>query len=162
VAIEPEPINLARLVGHIVDAETLRVPDRRFMISAPTGLPLIEAEATYVEQVVRNLLTNAAKYSEAPATIEVILSVESADVVVRVLDRGIGVDEEAAANAFDLFFRTKEASRAASGAGIGLFVCRQLVDAMGGRTWMKPRDGGGTEVGFRLPIAPIEDDLGGE
>ena len=162
VEIEPEPINLARLVGHIVEAETLRVPDRRFVISAPAGLPLIEAEATYVEQVVRNLLTNAVKYSEPPASIEVVVSVEAEDVVVRVLDRGIGVDEESASHAFDLFFRTREASRAASGAGIGLFVCRHLVDAMGGRTWMRPRDGGGTEVGFRLPIVPIEDDIGSD
>jgi signal transduction histidine kinase len=161
VAIESEPINLTRLVGHIVDAEALRLPDRRYLISAPSGLPLIEAEATYVEQVVRNFLTNAAKYSEAPASIEVVATVEADDVVVRVLDRGIGVDEETAEHAFDLFFRTKEASRVASGAGIGLFVCRQLVEAMGGHTWMRPRDGGGTEVGFRLPIVPLEDDIGG-
>jgi len=41
-------------------------------------------------------------------------------------------------------------------------VCRQLVEAMGGVTWMQPREGGGTEVGFRLPVAPIEDDIGEE
>jgi signal transduction histidine kinase len=114
-----------------------------------------------VEQVVRNFLTNAAKYSEPPTGIDIVLSAEGSEVVVRVLDRGIGVDQEAASRAFDLFYRTKEASRAASGAGIGLFVCRQLVDAMGGRTWMEPRDGGGTEVGFGLPIVPIDDDIGG-
>jgi signal transduction histidine kinase len=162
VAIEGEPINLARLVGHIVDAEAQRQPDRTFLVSAPTALPLIEAEPTYVEQVVRNLLTNAAKYSQAPSTIEIVVAVEEDDVVVRVLDRGIGVDAETVASAFDLFFRTKEASRAASGAGIGLFVCQQLVQAMGGQTWMLPRDGGGTEAGFRLPIVPIPDDVGGD
>jgi len=162
VAIEPEPINLARLVGHIVEAEQQRRPDRHFVVTAPGYLPLIEAEATYVEQVVRNLLTNAAKYSEPPSDIDIELSVGEAAVVVRVLDRGIGVDEEASAHAFELFYRTKEASRTASGAGIGLFVCRQLVEAMGGVTWMRPREGGGTEVGFRLPVAPIEDDIGEE
>ena len=161
VPIEREPTNLHRLVKRIVEAERQRRPDRRFVVTAPAGLPLIEAEATYVEQVVRNFLTNAAKYSDVPTEIEVVLSVEGSEVVVRVLDRGIGVDQEAASRAFDLFYRTREASRAASGAGIGLFVCRQLVDAMGDRTWMEPRDGGGTEVGFGLPIAPIDDDIGG-
>jgi K+-sensing histidine kinase KdpD len=160
VAIEGEPLSLPRLIGHIVDAERQRQPDREFVVRMPPDLPMVEAEATYVEQVVRNLLTNAAKYSVAPAPIEVVGSVEDRDVAVRVLDRGIGVDQATAHEAFDLFFRTKEASRTASGAGIGLFVCRQLVEAMGGRTWMTPREGGGTEVGFRLPRAPIEDDVG--
>ena len=161
VPIEREPINLARLVERIVEAERQRRPDRLFLVTAPAGLPLIEAEATYVEQVVRNFLTNAVKYSDPPTGIEIVLSVEGPEVVVRVLDRGIGVDQDAATQAFDLFYRTKEASRAASGAGIGLFVCRQLVDAMGGRTWMAPRDGGGTEVGFGLPIVLLDDDTGG-
>jgi len=79
------------------------------------------------------------------------------EVLVRVLDRGIGVDEETSARAFDLFYRTPEASRIAGGAGIGLFVCRQLIDAMGGRTWIVPRAGGGAEVGFSLPTSEIDD-----
>jgi signal transduction histidine kinase len=48
----------------------------------------------------------------------------------------------------------------ASGAGIGLFVSRQLIEAMGGRTWLMPRDGGGTEAGFALPLAEVEEDGG--
>ena len=162
VEFDPEPVNLSRLVRHIVDTEAQRCPDRRYVVHVPPDLPLIEAEPTYLEQVVRNFLTNAAKYSEAPSAIEVDLAVEGAEILLRVLDRGIGVDEETAGRAFDLYFRTAQATRAAAGAGIGLFVCRQLVEAMGGRTWMLPRNGGGTEVGFRLAVAPIEDDVGGE
>jgi signal transduction histidine kinase len=162
VAIESEPINMSRLVHRIVDAEAQRLPDRRFLVSAPSGLPLIEAETTYVEQVLRNFLTNAAKYSGETETIEIVVDSADGHVSVRVLDRGIGVDETTADKAFDLFYRTPEATRAAAGAGIGLFVCRQLVEAMDGRTWMRGRDGGGTEVGFSLPVAPIEDDMGDE
>ena len=61
---------------------------------------------------------------------------------------GPGAD---AARAFELFFRTRDATPWPSGAGIGLFVCRQLVEAMGGRIWMTPGSGGGAEVGFGLP-----------
>jgi len=161
VELEREPINLARLVTRIVAAEEQRHPDRRFVVSAPESLGLIEAESTYVEQVVRNYLTNAAKYSEPDGVIEITMAVEDRSVAVRVLDRGIGVDEDAASQAFELFFRTQTASRTASGAGIGLFVCRQLVEAMGGRTWLRPRPGGGAEAGFRLPIVPPEDELDG-
>jgi K+-sensing histidine kinase KdpD len=158
VELEREPINVARLVDRIVAAEQQRLPDRRFVVSAPEGLGLIEAEATYVEQVVRNYLTNAAKYSDPDDAIEITMAAEDGNIAVRVLDRGIGIDEDAASQAFELFFRTKTASRTASGAGIGLFVCRQLVEAMGGRTWLRPREGGGTEAGFRLPIVAPEDE----
>jgi signal transduction histidine kinase len=175
VEFEPEPINLGRLVQRIVEAEAERRPDRRFEVRQPPGLALIEAEPTYVEQVIRNLLTNATKYSSVPDPIEVVIevvegetvagvlgegSVRRSEAVVRVLDRGIGIDEDASAHAFELFFRTKVATRIASGAGIGLFVCRQLIEAMGGRTWLVPRDGGGTEAGFALPHADAGEDGG--
>ena len=115
------------------------------------------------------------KYSSAPEAIEIeieaieggpvagILGDDSAsrqEAIVRVVDRGIGIDEETSAHAFELFFRTKEATRIASGAGIGLFVCRQLIEAMGGRTWLRPRDGGGTEAGFALPLTVVGSDDG--
>jgi len=177
VDFEPEPINLGRLVQRIVDAEAERRPDRRFEVRQPPGLALVEAEPTYVEQVIRNLLTNGTKYSSVPDPIEIVIEVVQRDTeaeigvlgqgaagrseaVVRVLDRGIGIDEDASDHAFELFFRTKAATRIASGAGIGLFVCRQLIEAMGGRTWLLPRDGGGTEAGFALPHADAGEDGG--
>jgi len=175
VEFEAEPISLGRLVKRITEAEAERRPDRRFEVRLPRGMALIEAEPTYVEQVIRNLLTNAAKYSSAPESIEVQVDTvdeESGDdapsaggttrreAIVRVLDRGIGIDEETSDHAFDLFFRTREATRMASGAGIGLFVSRQLIEAMGGRTWLLPRDEGGTEAGFALPLAEVDDERG--
>ncbi|HEX3429106.1 MAG TPA: ATP-binding protein [Candidatus Limnocylindrales bacterium] len=175
VEFEAEPISLGRLVERITEAEAERRPDRRFQVRLPEGMALIEGEPTYVEQVIRNLLTNAVKYSSAPDPIEVEIEVRETDsaidepiagdtgrreAVVRVLDRGIGIDDETSAHAFDLFFRTREATRIASGAGIGLFVSRQLIEAMGGRTWLEPRAGGGTEAGFALPLTEVEDERG--
>jgi len=157
VQVEAEPINVVRLVRRIAETERDRHPNRRYAFHAPPGLPLAAGEPTYIEQVVRNLLSNAAKYSAPSTAIEIELEAAEGEVVVRVRDRGIGVDEETSRRAFELFYRTRDASRVAGGAGIGLFVSRQLIEAMGGRTWMMPREGGGTEVGFSLPTTEFDD-----
>jgi K+-sensing histidine kinase KdpD len=157
VQVESEPINIARLVRHITDVESERHLNRRYAFRAPAELQLVSGEATYVEQVVRNFLSNAAKYSPVGTTIEIQLERGDGEAIVRVLDRGIGVDEGIGDSAFELFFRSRDASRIASGAGIGLFVCRHLVEAMGGRVWIVPRPGGGTEAGFSLPIVEVDD-----
>jgi len=158
VQVDPEPINLARLVRRIADAESERHPNRRYAFRAPPDLQLVSGEATYVEQVVRNLLSNAAKYSPASTTIEIELETGHGEAIVRVLDRGIGIEEGTSDRAFDLFYRTRDASRVAPGAGIGLFVCRHLIETMGGRVSIAPREGGGTTVAFSLPTIEADPD----
>jgi signal transduction histidine kinase len=151
VEVNGDPIGVGRLIRRVAEVERLR-SGRTIEIEIDPGLPLAFGEETYVEQVVRNLLTNAAKYSDEGRPIVVLAGAEEAEVVVRVLDEGIGIAGADAARAFELFFRSKSATRMASGAGIGLFVCRQLVEAMGGRIWATPRETAGTEVGFSLPV----------
>lgn len=158
--IDGEPIGLARLLRRVVDGEQ-RASGREIDLDIGPELPLAVAEETYVEQVVRNLLTNAAKYSAEDRPIHVTARSQDSEVVVRVLDEGIGIAGDDAARAFELFFRSKSATRMASGAGIGLFVCRQLVEAMGGRIWALPREASGTEVGFSLPKHEPDDDEAG-
>jgi two-component system sensor histidine kinase KdpD len=108
------------------------------------------AEQTYVEQIVRNLLTNAAKYGGAEGRIDVIGEDVGDEVVVRVLDRGRGFPEGDASRLFDIYYRSPQVARQAAGAGIGLFVSKALVDAMNGRIWAAEREGGGAEFGFAL------------
>jgi signal transduction histidine kinase len=160
VEVDGEPIVLGRLVRRVADVERKRT-GRTIEVEIEPELPLAVGEETYVEQVVRNLLTNAAKYSDEDRPVALTVSAEGDEIVVRVLDEGIGIAGADAARAFELFFRSKSATRMASGAGIGLFVCRQLVEAMGGRIWATPRETAGTEVGFSLPLhLPDDDDEG--
>ena len=149
--IEGEPLGMARILRRVVEAERGRMPDQAITLEAAEGLPLVIGEETYVEQVVRNLLTNAAKYADPAAPIVVVVEAVDEDVVTRVLDEGIGVAEGDTERVFELFYRSSAATRMAGGAGIGLFVCRQLIEAMGGRIWVTPRSPAGTEVGFALP-----------
>ena len=157
VDIEGEPLGLARIVRRVVEAERDRLPDRVIEIEASDHLPLVIGEETYVEQVVRNLVTNAAKYADPAHPIRIVAEAGPNEVIVKVLDEGIGIDEGDKERVFALFYRSSAASRMAGGAGIGLFVCRHLVEAMGGRIWAAPRSPVGTEVGFALPIHRDED-----
>ncbi len=78
---------------------------------------------------------------------------ESADggVEVRVLDSGPGLGDQQPDQLFELFYRSPDVLRQMSGAGIGLFVCRELISSMGGRVWAASRPEGGAEFGFWLP-----------
>lgn len=152
-----DPILVTHVLRRAVDAEATRWPTRRFNLDARGVLPPVLGEETYVEQVVRNLLTNAAKYSEAGSSIAVTARAADDEVVVSVLDEGVGISDDDAARVFDLFYRSPLVERKASGAGIGLFVSRQLVEAMGGRIWARGRGEGGSEVGFALPVHHEDD-----
>ena len=108
-------------------------------ISRP-GLPTVSADPTYVEQVVRNLLSNAAKYGGLDSTVTVRAERGDGEVIVRVLDNGPGFPLEERDRLFELFYRSAKTATTAGGAGIGLFVCARLVAAMGGRIWADRRD----------------------
>lgn len=153
VDVGAEPMALGHVLRRTVDAEASRWPDRRFELDPTHPLPTVMGEETYVEQVLRNLLTNAAKYSPPGSPVRVVAEAGEGEVRIRVLDEGMGLTDDGE-ELFQLFYRSATASRVAPGAGIGLFVVRQLVEAMGGRTWAVTRPEGGAEVGFSLLIHP--------
>jgi K+-sensing histidine kinase KdpD len=145
-----DPVHLPRILARVVRSEHERWPSARFTITAPTPTSVARGEETYTEQVLRNLLSNAAKYSPVGSEINVIVDETAEGVRVRVLDRGVGIDPAEASKLFELYYRSPESATSVSGAGIGLFVCRVLVESMGGRIWALPRPDGGSEFGFIL------------
>lgn len=152
--IADDPVVVSRAVRNAVDSERMRSPDRTFEMNVPKGLPIVLGEDLYVEQVVRNYLSNAVKYSPREHPISVVASSEDGGVAVRVTDAGPGLGGHRE-ELFELFYRAPDAIRKASGAGIGLFVCRELIQAMGGRVWALPAPARetGAEFGFWLPAA---------
>jgi K+-sensing histidine kinase KdpD len=151
-----DPVAMAHLVRRVTTSEQARWPGARFEFNASTSTTA-RGDETYVEQVLRNLLSNAAKYSPAGTTVEVVVDETSEGVRVRVLDAGAGVRPEEVDRLFQLYYRSPQTAAKAGGAGIGLFVCRALVEAMGGRIWAAPRPAGGAEFGFVLRRHEEED-----
>ncbi|HSL77987.1 MAG TPA: ATP-binding protein, partial [Candidatus Limnocylindrales bacterium] len=150
--IEAEPIEPRRLLERIVLHEGNELPSVTVETDLEPDLPIVAGESTYVEQIVRNLLNNAAKYS--PIGSKVVVSARRVDgaVEVRVTDDGPGIPPGSIDRIFELFYRDPTSSRLVAGSGIGLFVCASLAEAMGGRIWARRPEAGGTEVGFSLRV----------
>jgi PAS domain S-box-containing protein len=149
--VSTEPVLVNRLVDKVARGFQLHRPGRRILVNCePDVLPAM-AETTYLEQVLRNLLSNADKYSPPGLPIEVRIESADEEVIVSVLDRGPGIDPAEAELVFTRFYRAEKTARNVRGMGLGLTVCKKLVEAQGGRIWARPRDGGGTEVSFALP-----------
>lgn len=152
---EPEPVLLQRVLPRIVRSEGGRWVGVNFELEVPPGLPPIAAEETWLEQILQNLLGNAAKYGGTQVIVRLAAEPGPSgrgEVVVRVQDDGPGFADAEAAHMFEVFYRSPSAAQRASGAGIGLFVSQQLVKAMDGRIWAGNRPEGGAEFGFAVPV----------
>ncbi len=154
-AASDEPVLLHRSLARVLNSRRWRNhrQEHRFDVSGHPGLVL--SPPGWIEQVLENFVSNAEKYGDEDAPIEVEVAAEPAAVCVRVLDRGRGVSEEQAAQLFEPFFRANPNEPGVPGIGLGLTVCRKLILRLGGEIWLRPRAGGGTEAGFRLPVAHL-------
>lgn len=160
--ISLEPVSLDRVVEGVVTDLAARWPGLEFRVR-PTGLGLpVQADSTYLEQLLRNIVTNAAKYGGAGGVVEVEIDHGETESIVRVLDRGPGVNESEVRRLFEIDYRSPLTEGLAQGSGIGLFVARWLVEGMGGRIWAVAREGGGSEFGFALPTVTERDPMGVE
>ena len=153
-----EPQLIARVTRNSVEAFQQHHPHREILLTVEAGKMVVEADRGHLEMLLDNLLTNAAKYSPATATIEVVVAADEHEARVTVLDRGIGIGDAEESRLFTAFYRTDSAKKRANGLGIGLAVCQRIVDSLGGRIWARPREGGGTEAGFALPQAEVAPD----
>jgi len=161
--VATEPVLLQRLIGEFARGFSHSMSQRELVIAVPEGLEPVSAARTYVEQVLRNLVSNAEKYSPPGTPIEIHATRNGGkEIVVSVLDRGPGVEAGEAEQVFERFYRSTRAPKNVRGMGMVLTVCRRLVEAQSGRIWLAPREGGGLEANFTLPVEDSERREGGE
>jgi signal transduction histidine kinase len=153
LALYAEPVNLPSLVKKTVAKVKRQAPARQFTVSVPPGLPALEADPLRVERILYNLLENAAKYSPSGSRIRVTARAEPGRIVVAVKDQGSGLSASDQARLFTPFERLEQGTlNVIRGAGLGLIVCRSLVEAHGGEIWVESRKGRGSTFFFSLPV----------
>jgi signal transduction histidine kinase/CheY-like chemotaxis protein len=149
--------NVAEAVTQAVQstAPLFEAQQHRLSVQLPEGPLPVEADQARVVQVLVNLLTNAAKYTDRGGAVQVSAAREGGEVVLRVRDNGIGIEAGMLGRVFDLFTQVDRAlDRAQGGLGIGLTLVRQLVELHGGRVAAHSAGPGqGSEFVVRLPAA---------
>ncbi len=148
--LSQQPVALEAVLRQMFDSPAVARAEPSIRLEVRRPLPLVAADVSYLRQLLSNLLSNARKYGGGQP-IDVIAEPEGAAVCIRVADRGPGIQPGDEERIFELFYRSPLTSGGRAGAGVGLFVCRRLAEAMEGRVWAEPRAGGGTVFVVELP-----------
>jgi two-component system sensor histidine kinase KdpD len=154
--------SLEEIIGSALKAAHGSLGPRSISVRIDPAVPLVECDAVLIERVLANLLENAGKYTPALSPIEIIVRTDSDAVRVSVQDRGPGVPTGQQDAIFDKFTRG-DAESAMPGMGLGLAICRAIIEAHRGRIWVEPTIGSGQASGatfnFTLPLGtppPVE------
>ena len=155
VAIEPIPCNLSEIVREVVEARRVLMPTRVLDFHAQaTELPVL-ADPHRVKQVLANYLANAFKYTPAERPISVLVEQASTQFVrVVVRDEGPGIPLEAQPHLWEKGYRVPGSSQGREGLGLGLFICRMLIERQGGTVGVDSSPGHGASFWFQLPALP--------
>jgi two-component system sensor histidine kinase KdpD len=139
------------IIGSALRRLDQKLKSRKINILMADNLALIHIDAVLFQQVMVNLLENADKYSPAGLAIDISVEITELGLSIAVADRGPGIHESLQQKVFDKFFRVHEES-AQSGVGLGLSICRAIIDAHAGKIQLTNRSGGGTLVQLYLPL----------
>jgi signal transduction histidine kinase len=161
--LELQPTVLPRLAQDAVDDIARRTTRHSFVVDfakGANGFPIVDADPHRIEQVLRNLLDNAVKYSPDGGLIVVRGEVHEKEVVISVADQGVGIAPEHVNRLFEKFFRVESGlGRHVVGSGLGLPIARTIVESHGGRIWAESQVGEGTILYFTLPLGGLSTGL---
>jgi PAS domain S-box-containing protein len=155
------PSHLGRVIEHVLDRQRERDPGREYLYHRADAVgPVVGGEEGWLERVLVNLVGNAGKYSPPGQPVSVILEDDEDEVRVMVLDGGIGLQPDEIEHLFEPFFRGSPRDERVPGAGLGLAVCKRIIESMGGRIWARSRETGGAEFGFAVPSLRLDPEPG--
>ena len=155
IDLKLELIDVAEIVGSALQRAGNVLAGHRVEVNIEPHLPMLRLDAVLFEQVLFNLLDNAAKYSPIGSRIDIRATRDGELVEIEVVDEGPGIPPADLERIFDKFYRVQAQDRRRAGTGLGLAICRGFVEALGG--WIvarNRRDGSGAVLTIRMPVVP--------
>ena len=149
ITVHKEWQPLEEIIGVILNRFSDRLRERHLELKMPPDLPLVPFDALLMEQVLSNLMENALRHTPTGTPVEITVTQQKSAVMIEIADRGPGIpalEEEA------IFSKFTRSTQTRMGAGIGLSICRVIVEAHGGRIWAENRPGGGAVFKLVIPI----------
>ncbi len=154
LVLHAEATDVKKVVQDVVEEIKRQSSAHQFMVNLPRKLPLVYADELRLERILYNLLENAVKYSPQGGEIRVSVEIQKEHLVIGVSDQGVGISAADQAKLFGPFQRLEESRpEGVGGVGLGLLVCRRLVEAHGGRIWVESEPGRGSTFFFTLPLS---------
>jgi signal transduction histidine kinase len=147
-----EPTRIEPVTRDVVARTRSLYPTMNLSINITEDLPDVLMDATRIAQVLDNLLSNAHKYAPG-ADVEICVSNRGNEIYLEVADQGTGIPVEHLPHLFERFYRVPETTNTTRGTGLGLHICRKIVEAHGGEIGVDTEPGAGAKFWFTLPIA---------
>lgn len=149
--LQKQPLAVIELIQSALGNLRRLVEDREIRVDVPRDLPFLLADAELVELAIRQLITNALKYSSPQSPITIRAQSDNNRVIISVADRGPGIAEKELKRIFEKFYRVGDRIDSVPGTGMGLHIAREIVKAHGGDIWVESTIGEGSEFFFSLP-----------
>ncbi len=149
IAVRKEWQPLEEIFGVILNRYSDRLAERHLELKIPPDLPLFPFDTLLMEQVLSNLMENALRHTPNGTPVDITVTPQKSAVMIEIADRGPGIpvhEEEA------IFTKFTRSTNTRMGTGIGLSICRAIIEAHGGRIWTENRTGGGAIFKFVIPI----------
>ena len=151
--LHTEAISVRKVIQTTVEEIKRQSSKHQFILALPREIPPVYADELRLERILYNLIENAVKYSPQGGEIRISAKPQGEHLVIGISDQGIGISLPAQAKLFGPFQRLEEfRPDGVGGAGLGLLVCRRLVEAHGGRIWVESEPGRGSTFFFTIPL----------
>jgi two-component system sensor histidine kinase KdpD len=153
--IDMQPHHLTDIISSAATQLEATLQDHQLAIDISRNVPQVLADKRRIEQVIVNLVHNAVKYSPEGSEINLKAYRHTEGLIeIDVQDRGVGIPPDQRERVFEPFHQVAKGTNSQKGAGLGLAICKGLVEAHGGRIWIQNQNNSGTTISFTLPVVP--------